>query len=348
MRTPLLRRRTDPEAGSTVPLRALVVDDHEHYRKYVTKLVSGFGFNVTACADGADALDVLSAGAELFDLLVVDYQMPRINGLELIGKVRAQERHRDVYAIMLTAEPDVATQIEALRAGYDDFMAKSASDLEIGARIGAAARLIARQRRLDERVRELYGLATRDELTGLFNRRYFFAEAELLLHEGKTANLIFFDLDEFKPINDTLGHLAGDRILRDIGALFLKRTRSEDLIARYGGDEFVMLVPALSPPEVQTLAHRMAAEIGSMQWIFGTEIFSVGVTTGISCSSLLEQPAVAQLLSAGDRDLYKNKWIRRNPDGDPSLYEYDISRGAHVIELLTAAGEASEVKKADR
>ena len=347
MGTPPLRRRTDPESGSAVLLRALVVDDDETYREYVASLVSRFGFDVTACADGAEALDALSSGAEPFDLLVVDFEMPRLSGLDLIQAVRRQESHRDVYAVMLTDREDVDTKITALRLGFDDCMAKSSGQPEIGAKLGAARRVVARQKRLGETVRELYGLATRDELTGLFNRRAFFLEAEQLLQEGRIVNLIFFDLDEFKPINDTLGHLAGDRILRDLGSLFLKRTRSEDLIARYGGDEFVMLVATLSPPEVESLADRMATEISSAQWIFGTDLLSVSVTTGISCSSLLEQPTVAQLLSACDRDLYKNKWVRKNPDEDPSIYEYDTSRDAHVVELLTLIAEDVEPKKAD-
>ena len=346
MRTRPLRRRTDQEAASITRFRALVVDDHENYREYVTSLVSRFGFEVTSCADGAEALEVLSNDVHLFDLLVIGCEMPGVGGFELIKEVRTSEIHRGAYAILFTGREDVETRIHALGAGFDDSMSKSASELEIGAKFGAARRLIARHRQLDDRVRELYGLATRDELTGLFNRRFFFAEAESLLEEGKVANLVFFDLDEFKPINDNLGHLAGDRILRDIGSLFLQRTRSEDLIARYGGDEFIMLVPKLSPPEVEALAHRMAAEIGSAQWIFGTDIFSVGVTTGISCSSLLEKPTLKQLLSAGDRDLYKNKWVRKNPDEDPSLYEYDGARDAHVVELLTLT-ESVERKKAD-
>jgi two-component system cell cycle response regulator len=347
MLTPPLRRRTDQEDGSTVRLRALVVDDNDVYRDYVTSLVSRFGFEVTACADGVEALEVLSTGAVFFDFLVFDCEMPRLGGLELIRAVRTQESHRDVYAVLLTGREDVETRIEALRIGFDDCMLKSSGERELGAKFAAARRLVARQKHLDDTVNELYGLATRDDLTGLFNRRFFFSEAERLLSEGNGVNLIFFDLDEFKPINDTLGHLAGDRILRDLGSLFLKRTRSVDLIARYGGDEFVMLVPVLSPSEVETLAHRIASEIGSAQWIFGTEIFSVGVTTGISCSSLLEEPTVAQLISAGDRDLYKNKWLRKNPDQDPSLYEYDGRRDAQLIELLTYAAEEAEPKKAD-
>jgi two-component system, cell cycle response regulator len=347
MLTPPLRRRTDQEAGSTVRLRALVVDDNDVYRDYVTSLVSRFGFEVTACADGVEALEVLSTGGEFFDFLVVDCEMPRLGGLDLIRAVRTQESHHDVYAVLLTGREDVETRIAALRIGFDDCMVKSSGERELSAKFGAARRLVTRQKHLDDRVHELYRLATRDDLTGLFNRRFFFSEAERLLDEGNGVNLIFFDLDEFKPINDTLGHLAGDRILRDLGSLFLKRTRSVDLIARYGGDEFVMLVPTLSPTEVEALAHRMASEIASAQWVFGTEIFSVGITTGISCSSLLEKPTLAQLISAGDRDLYKNKWLRKNPDQDPSLYEYDSNRDAHVIELMTLDGEEHKAKKAD-
>ncbi|HSP15117.1 MAG TPA: diguanylate cyclase [Thermoanaerobaculia bacterium] len=344
MRTPHLRRRTDQETGSPAPLRALVVDNHDDYRKYIAELAAKFGFAITGCGDGAAALEILHEGS-IFDLLIVDSETPRLSGLEIISAVRSHDVHGDIYAVMLTAREDVATRIEALRLGFDDFMIKSATELEIGAKLSAARRLISRQKRLDETVRELYGLATRDELTGLFNRRFFFSEAERLLSEERVVNLIMFDLDEFKWVNDTFGHLAGDRILRDIGALFIRRTRTEDLIARYGGDEFVMLVPDLPPPSVEMLGLRIAEEIGAVQWTFGTDVFSVGVTTGVACSSLLQNATLPQLLSAGDRDLYKNKWVRKNPDEDPSLYEYDSARDAHVIEMVKSPADDVKAEK---
>ncbi len=345
MRTPPLRRRTDQEPGSLAPLRALVVDNHADYRESISRLASRFGFAITGCGDGAAALEILREGS-IFDLLIVDSETPRLSGLEIISAVRAHDVHADVYAVMLTAREDVATKIEALRLGFDDFMVKSATELEIGAKLSAARRLISRQKRLDETVRELYGLATRDELTGLFNRRFFFSEAERLLAEGKIVNLIMFDLDEFKWVNDTFGHLAGDRILRDIGALFIRTTRTEDLIARYGGDEFVMLVPDLSAPEVEMLGLRIGDEISAVQWTFGMDVFSVGVTTGVACSSLLQNATLPQLLSAGDRDLYKNKWVRKNPDEDPSLYLYDSARDAHVVEMVKPpSGDVQAEKK---
>lgn len=339
----LLRRRTDPDAGTASPLRALVVDDHPPYREYVASLVRRFGFSVDVCGDGTDALVTLRANPD-YDLLIVDSEMPRMSGMSLIAAIRKDQRLNDVYAILLTGREDVETKIAALRLGFDDYIPKSASEVEITAKLSAARRLVSRQRKLDEALRELYGLATRDELTGLFNRRFFFAEAERLLEERGTVNLVFYDLDDFKHINDTFGHLAGDRILRDLGSLFLRHTRAEDLIARYGGDEFVMLVQDLEPAEVEVLTGRIAEEIHAERWTFGSEMVGITVTTGIACSSLLDHPSIAQLLSAGDRDLYKNKWLRKNPDLDPSLYAYDPSRDGRVVEMppRQRAAKASE------
>lgn len=343
MQNPPLRRRNDPDAGEPAQLRALVVDDQQPYRSYLSGLLGTFGFSVTACADGAQALAALATGPP-YHLLIIDCEMPGVSGLGLISAIRANEDYSDVYAIMLTARSDLETKLAALRRGFDDFLTKSEDSAEIEAKISAARRLVARHKRLDEAVRELYGLATRDELTGVFNRRFFFAESERLLQSGTQINLVLFDLDDFKRVNDTLGHLAGDRILRDIGSLFLRHTRHEDFIARYGGDEFVMLVTSVDQAELESMAARMASDITSAQWTFGTETFSIGVTIGIACSALLEKPTVAQLLSAGDRDLYKNKWISKNPESDPKLYQYDEKREANVIELPAGDREGERMK----
>jgi diguanylate cyclase (GGDEF)-like protein len=341
------RRRTDLDGPDGSPLRALVVDDAEDDRIYLGVLLRRLGFSVTYAEDGAAATAHIAV--EAFDLLVIDCEMPRMNGMELIDRVRLSEYCVDSYALMLTGRTDVETKLAALQAGFDDFLVKSMNETEIVAKIGAARRLIVRHRRLDAAVRELYGLATRDELTGLFNRRYFFAEAERRLAEGAPVGVVFFDLDGFKEVNDSFGHLAGDRILRDVGSLFLRRTRHEDLIARYGGDEFVMLVASKSPDEIERIATRLCNEIGVMQWTFNATTIHVGISNGIAVSTLLERPALELLLEAGDRDLYKNKWLRAHPDVDPALYKYDHGGAVRSTDLLEfrALVEDRSMKKAE-
>jgi len=328
-----LRRRSDLDPQDPFVLRALVVDDDENYRFFLSTLVARFGFQVTTASDGHQALETIAANTP-FDLLLVDFEMPRVNGLELITQVRAEERYIDVHAVMITAREDVQTKITALRLGFDDFMTKSDNELAVAAKLSAARRLVTRQRRLDNAVRELYGLATRDELTGLHNRRYFFSEADRILAEGRVVNLVLLDLDDFKAINDTFGHQAGDRVLRDIGAIFMSRTRRGDLVARYGGDEFIMLVGDLGPEEVTAVAHRIVNEISSIEWTVEGSTFCVNIAAGIACSQLIDKSSIAQLLAVADRDLYKIKWLRKHPDLDPSLYEYDTTRQALVVEFM--------------
>ena len=327
-----LRRRGDGESLDP-SLRALIVDDDENYRFLLSAIVSRFGFTTATAGDGTQALEILDI-APPFDLLLIDLQMPRVDGLETITAIRADPRFAEAFAVMITGHDDVETKIEALRLGYDDYISKSSSELEISAKLSAARRIILRQKKLDTAVRELYGLATRDELTGLYNRRFFFTETERMLAAGEPVNLIEFDLDEFKSVNDTFGHLAGDRMLRDIGKMFIDHTRYGDVIARYGGDEFVMVTGGSSLREVEALAHRLKDAFSELSWTFGSVAIGITATSGIACSSLIAQPTLAQLLGAADRDLYKNKWVRRNPDLDPSLYEYDSSRDAQVIEFL--------------
>lgn len=331
------RRRSDSEQQEGGAVRALIVDDDADVRVYLTTLLRRLGFDVVQARDGAEGAAAVAERA--YDLLIIDCEMPRMTGLELITHVRSSAQCAEAYALMLTGRDDLERKIAALRLGFDDFLLKTMSDAELVAKIGAAVRLISRQRRLDLAVRELYGLATRDELTGLFNRRFFFSENERRLADEAAFGMVLFDLDGFKQINDTFGHLAGDRVLRDIGSLFLRSTRHEDLVARYGGDEFVMLVTSSSAPEIERIAARIADQIGRLQWTASLETFHASVTTGYALSTLLDHPKVEHLLNAGDRDLYKNKWMRTHPDLDPSLYEYDHARSGRLSDLLDFPSE---------
>jgi len=321
MPTHLSRRKQDGDAHDDVPsVRVLLVDDDENFRVWLAALMRRLGFAVETAVDGADGLAKLLARP--FDLLISDLEMPRMNGLELIREIRATPALVGQYAVMLTSHDDVKLKVEALTVGYDDFLTKSCTEVEVSAKVVAAKRMLSRQQLLSVAVREWQTLASRDELTGVAARRTFFEDADRCLAEQRAVGIAILDLNEFKAVNDTFGHLTGDRILTDIGALFRRRTRSGDLIARYGGDEFVLLVPDLPLDDVSGAAARLTDEIALLQWTMGEVLIQVTATFGVAHSSLLPRATVEQLLDTADRDLYAKKWLRRNPAAPPELYEY--------------------------
>ena len=327
--SPSRRRQETPLDPPAV--RVLLVDDDENFRAWLTKLMRRLGFAVENANDGEHALTLLRESS--FDLLISDYQMPRVDGFDLIRAVRADAKLSQQYAVMLTSRDDVESKVTALTIGYDDFLAKSCTEVEVIAKVVAAKRVVSRQQSLVVAAREWQVLATRDELTGVATRRTLFEEADQYLREGRAVGLAILDLDEFKPVNDTFGHLTGDRILRDLGALFLSRTRSSDLIARYGGDEFLLLVVDLPVDDLIKASERLVAEIESLEWTVDGTTFNITSTSGLAHSSLIPNATLEQLLDAADRDLYAKKWVKKHPD-NASLYEYPgRSTGGSLIDI---------------
>lgn len=321
LNSPTRRRHIDHEQPSDPSsVRVLLVDDDENFRFWLTKLMRRVGFTVEAAVDGEHALALLRRST--YDLLISDYQMPRVDGFDLIRAVRADPALCNQYSVMLTAREDLESKIEALTIGYDDFLAKSCTEAEVIAKVVAAKRVVSRQRNLVNAAREWETIATRDELTGVATRRTLLDEAERCLRAGRMVGIAIIDLDEFKPINDTFGHLAGDRILRDLGALFRSRTRSNDLIARYGGDEFLLLVTDLALDDLSGAADRLTGEIATQRWNAGDASFSITATSGLAHSSLIDNASLEKLLDVADRDLYAKKWVKKHPGERPELYEY--------------------------
>ncbi|HXH39584.1 MAG TPA: GGDEF domain-containing protein, partial [Thermoanaerobaculia bacterium] len=197
------------------------------------------------------------------------------------------------------------------------------------AKVSAARRILARQRALDADAQEWRDIANHDELTGVTTRRFFFEQAEHHLADKESISVVLFDVDDFKFINDAFGHLTGDLVLKDVCALFLRRTRSDDVIARYGGDEFVLLVLGLTPEETRAVAERLAVELSQLRWSAGNSTLQIATTIGIASSVLHPGLTLEQLLEVADRDLYAQKAAkRRAPSSAGDRKAHDSMHGA--------------------
>jgi diguanylate cyclase (GGDEF)-like protein len=309
------------------PVRVLIAEDDENFSVWLASIARRLGLTVTTAANGVEALKKLAESR--FDLLISDFEMPLKDGLALIAEVRANPDTSGLYAVMLTAHDELSVKVTALTLGYDDFLAKGCTEVEVVAKVAAARRILARQRALDADAREWRDIANHDELTRVATRRFFFEQAERHLAQKDNIAIVLFDVNDFKSINDDHGHLMGDRVLKDMGGLFLRRTRSEDVIARYGGDEFVLLVLNLTVDETRAVAERLAADLSSLQWHERGSVVQASVTIGMGCSSLIPDATIQQLLEVADRELYANKWLKKHPaTTPPEVYEYPDASSA--------------------
>ena len=306
---PSVDRRRGAER-ETLAFRVLVVDDDSSYLHYLSTVLKRIGIEVLIASDGQEALEKLRG--EPCELVIVDLRMPRLDGFCMINAIRATRDTRDLFAILLTAEEEPATEVEALEKGFDDYLPKSSPAPVIVAKVNAYRRIIVRQRMLERTNRDLLDSATTDSLTRLPNRRFFFEHVEKQFEGAHPAlNVVLFDLNKFKRINDTHGHQAGDMVLASVACVFLNHTRFGDVIARFGGDEFIMLIPGTSKSEAASIAERLCAEIRQLRWTLGRETVSVGVSMGLAASEEYPGASFAELVHLCDQELYRMKKDRR-------------------------------------
>jgi two-component system, cell cycle response regulator len=249
------------------------------------------------------------------DLVLLDYLMPEMDGVELLQRIRQLPHLTTVPIVVVTGQEDRPSLYKALTAGASDFLIKPVDEVELIARARNMLKLRAA-------TRDLYRLATTDELTGLANRRYFFVrlteEAKRTQRYGQPLALALLDIDHFKRINDVYGHAAGDEVLETVGRLCRETLRDVDTIGRIGGEEIAVLMPATTLTGAWIVCERLRQAIADAD--VETSGASVRSTVSIGIAELAQGEEFTRLLARADQALYRAKESGRNrtltdPDG---------------------------------
>ncbi|MCX6052069.1 MAG: diguanylate cyclase [Campylobacterales bacterium] len=283
----------------------LVVDDSIVYRKTIADSLKKVHLNVLEAKDGQEALEILEANKQI-SLVITDYEMPRLNGLELTFKIR-EESKKDQLGIIATSsasETDVITKF--LRLGANDFINKPFSHIEIITRVNSNLELL-------ELFSGIRDLANKDFLTGAYNRRYFFDAGTAIYEKAKRKKeplaVAMIDIDKFKNINDTYGHDVGDVAIKEIKKILDANLRASDLMARFGGEEFCILLENITIEDTQLLFEKIRNSFEKN--IINTHDLSISYTISAGIYYGLAT-SLQEMIRLSDEALYDSKENGRN------------------------------------
>ena len=307
--------------------RVLVVDDDSSILGVIAEVLQDDGYKVTTADSGEEAIEALKNNE--FALVMTDIRLPGINGVEVLEHVKVARPRTNV--IMITSHASLDMVIKALQHGAYDYLLKPFEDLSL---ISTAAKRAVDSFNLDldrsqlirslkssneelARVNQiLHGLAIRDGLTDLYNHRYINEvldkQIEIASIEDAELSLIFVDVDNFKKFNDEHGHQNGDVILRELSSLMRENVREKDIVARWGGEEFVVVCPNTDRGSAAILAESLRGLIAKHPFLKGVMQSSFKITISAGVSSLAALQSKPGLVDAADAALYAAKDNGRN------------------------------------
>jgi two-component system, cell cycle response regulator len=297
------------------------VDDHEDNIEVLRVRLESWGYGTDAVYDGAAALRYVEKSPP--DLILLDVMMPEVSGIEVARRIKANKALPFIPIIMQTALDSTEAKVEGLEAGADDYITKPIDFAELKARLRSMLRIKRLQEALEEREKELLEVNERlrhmsqtDGLTGLDNRRHLNDRLEeMFQHAQRLAepfSCVMCDLDHFKSVNDTYGHQAGDDVLKQLALILTDEAREIDRVGRYGGEEFMLLLPGTVLDAAMTFAERVRKRIEGNTFTFHGGTISRTASFGVSGWPHPKIKECDSLVRAADDALYVAKETGRN------------------------------------
>jgi two-component system cell cycle response regulator len=291
-------------------MRVLIADDDNVSRRALAHMLSKWGYEVLAASDGTQAWSYLE-NPEAPRLAILDWMMPGFTGPALCRKLRELNREPYIYVLLLTARADKHDVVEGMNSGADDYLTKPFNLEELQVRLRAGRRIVDLQAELVTARETLRELATHDPLTCAWNRYAILdtlgREASRAGREGSALAVIMADLDHFKAVNDTHGHLAGDAVLREAVRRMQAGLRSYDHVGRYGGEEFLIVLPGTTGANALQLAERLRLAVAREPFDAAGMPLSVTASFGVTAAELPAAAVPERLIRLADYALYQAK-----------------------------------------
>ena len=296
-------------------MKILIAEDNAVSRRLLETCLTKWGYEVISAKDGSKAWEVLRE-EDSPRLAILDWMMPKMDGVQVCRKVRKGSQEPYVYILLLTAKDEKSDLIKAMEAGADDYLTKPFEPDELKVRLRAGRRIIELQEEVISTREALRVQATHDSLTTLWNHSAILdilrRELARSNREGTPVGIAMADLDHFKEVNDSHGHMAGDAVLGEAAKRMLSVVRPYDAIGRYGGEEFLIVVPGCDEQGVLAAADRIRLSICEKPVTTPDAIISVTISLGAAATNPAQKTDIKALIHIADAALYTAKGRGRN------------------------------------
>jgi len=287
--------------------KILVVDDNLNNIRLLTDILEDENFTVYTADNGAAVLAMVHKLKP--DVILLDIMMPGLDGFEVCKLLKNDFDIKDIPVIMVTAKTEGIDIKKSLEMGAFDYIKKPIDEIEVIARVQSAIQFKQTQDKLKE-------IAMKDGLTGLYNHalliELFEKEIDKQQRNNGSISFAMIDIDNFKKINDTYGHISGDTVLKELSNILMSSVRGGDIVGRYGGEEFSIVFPGIDEQNAFQLCERIRKEVEDFNFEIGIETVKITISIGINFNELKGIINKREIIQKADEALYRAKHNGRN------------------------------------